>query len=152
VDAINPDVHVLNATIADRSIFGVTNFSTAFSGLVGALGLVSLAIATLGVYGVISYSVSRRTREFGIRLALGAAPRDIVRLVMRQGGRQLVTGLTIGIVLATVMTKAFTAAVEVVSVPLAPLLASVAFSIAIASSLALIGPVRQAMGTRPLKW
>jgi ABC-type antimicrobial peptide transport system permease subunit len=118
----------------------------------GLFGAAALALTAIGLYSVMTFVVAQRTREFGIRLALGAAPRDIVRLVMRQGGRQLVTGLTIGIVLATVMTKAFTAAVEVVSVPLAPLLASVAFSIAIASSLALIGPVRQAMGTRPLKW
>lgn len=105
VDAINPDVPVFNATIADRSIFNTTNSNTAFYGLLGSLGLVALLIAALGVYGVISYSVSRRTREFGIRLALGATPKRIVRAVLDDAVHLVLIGLLPGVLLASWATR-----------------------------------------------
>jgi ABC-type antimicrobial peptide transport system permease subunit len=107
VDAINPDVPVFNATIADRSIFATSNVETSFRWLVGSLGLVSLLIAALGVYGVISYSVSRRTREFGIRLALGATPRGIVRAVIDDAVHLVLVGLLPGVLLASWATRVF---------------------------------------------
>ncbi len=109
VDAINPDVPVFNATVADRSIFSATNAAIALSGLVGVLGLVSLAIAALGVYGVMSYSVSRRTKEFGIRLALGATPSRIVRAVVDDAVHLVLVGLLPGVLLASWATRAFEA-------------------------------------------
>ena len=105
VDAINPDVPVFDASIADRSIFAESNFASAFSGLVGTLGFVALAIAGLGVYGVISYSVSRRTREFGIRLALGATPTRIVRSVVDDAVHLVLVGLLPGVLLASWSTR-----------------------------------------------
>ena len=105
VDAINPDVPVFNASIADRSIFAEANIGTAFSGLVGTLGFLALAIAGLGVYGVISYSVSRRTREFGIRLALGATPSRIVRSVVDDAVHLVLVGLLPGVLLASWATR-----------------------------------------------
>lgn len=105
VDAINPDVPVFNASIADRSIFAESNFASAFSGLIGTLGFVALAIAGLGVYGVISYSVSRRTREFGIRLALGATPTRIVRSVVDDAVHLVLVGLLPGVLLASWATR-----------------------------------------------
>ena len=53
--------------------------------LLGIFSMVALLVASVGLYGLISYSVAQRTQEFGIRLALGAEPSDIVLLVMRQG-------------------------------------------------------------------
>jgi predicted permease len=105
VDAINQDVPVLNATIADHSIFNITNAATAFSGLVGSLGFIALAIAALGVYGVISYSVSRRTREFGIRLALGATPKQILKAVLDDAVHLVLVGLLPGVLLASWATR-----------------------------------------------
>lgn len=63
-------------------------------------GLGALALASIGVYGVISFSVKTRTRELGVRLALGATKRDILRLIMGEGVRQISYGLSAGVLLA----------------------------------------------------
>jgi predicted permease len=68
--------------------------------LFAVCGVAALLLATVGVYGVISLSVRNRTREFGVRLALGADPRAIVRLVLRDGVRDLALGLGAGLLLA----------------------------------------------------
>ncbi|HYI02528.1 ABC transporter permease [Hyalangium sp.] len=66
--------------------------------LLGTFALIALMLATAGLYGVISYLVAQRTREIGIRVALGARTRDVVWLVMRQGGRLTAVGIAVGIV------------------------------------------------------
>jgi predicted permease len=73
--------------------------------LVGAFGLLGLALASVGVYGVISYSVSQRTQELGIRAALGARPSNVISMVVRQGMSLAVTGLVIGLVLAFLLLR-----------------------------------------------
>jgi ABC-type antimicrobial peptide transport system permease subunit len=73
--------------------------------LVGAFGLLALVLATVGLYGVMSYTVSQRTREFGVRMALGATQTGIAKMVLRRGFRTTVTGVAIGIVLASVVTR-----------------------------------------------
>jgi putative ABC transport system permease protein len=59
-----------------------------------------MVLAAIGLYGVIAYSVSRRTREIGIRLALGAAPAGVVSMIMRQGLSVTATGVTAGLLLS----------------------------------------------------
>jgi putative ABC transport system permease protein len=61
------------------------------------LGLLGLILAVVGVYGVMSYTVSRRTHEIGIRMALGAQPRNILRMICRQGFRIVGIGLSMGL-------------------------------------------------------
>jgi len=70
------------------------------AGLFSAFGGIALLLAVLGVYGVKSYVVSRRTREFGIRIAIGARPRVLLWQVLREGGRITAIGIGIGLVLA----------------------------------------------------
>ena len=65
--------------------------------LVGTLGAVSLLLAIAGLYGLVAYNVSRRTREIGIRMAIGARPRDVLKLVMGRGLALVAIGTVFGI-------------------------------------------------------
>ena len=68
--------------------------------LATVFGALALLLAALGLYGVLSHGVSQRFREIGVRVAMGAQPRDIVRLILSQAGRLLVAGLLLGIPIA----------------------------------------------------
>jgi ABC-type antimicrobial peptide transport system permease subunit len=65
--------------------------------LVGAFALTALLLAVIGVHGVVSYSVAQRSREMGIRMALGAQPRSLVALVLRHGGWMSAIGIVVGL-------------------------------------------------------
>ena len=66
--------------------------------MIGAFALLALALAASGLYAVVSYSASQRTKEFGVRIALGAAPGDITRMMVGQTARLVAIGLVIGLV------------------------------------------------------
>jgi putative ABC transport system permease protein len=84
-------------------------FSQLGAVLSGALGLLAALLAVVGLYGVMSFSVSQRTREMGVRMALGATRNDVVRLVVGQGPRLTLTGVAVGLVLALAFTHVIAA-------------------------------------------
>jgi putative ABC transport system permease protein len=73
--------------------------------VLGVFAALALVLASVGIYGVIAYSVTQRTQEFGIRIALGASRRDVLRLVLSQGTRLTLLGISLGIVAALVVTR-----------------------------------------------
>ena len=73
--------------------------------LVGVFGMVALLLATTGVFGVMAYSVSRRTREIGVRVALGASSRDVLNMIMGQGMRTIIIGVAIGLAGSLLLTR-----------------------------------------------
>ena len=74
--------------------------------LIGSFALLALALAIIGLYGLISYSVAQRTREIGIRMALGAQPDDILKLTMRQGIIASLWGVGIGLLVGLLAARA----------------------------------------------
>jgi putative ABC transport system permease protein len=97
---VTTDVQTLNDTFAP-----LLYFYRLFGLLVGACGLLAILLAVIGIYGIVAYAVSRRTREIGIRMALGADKRKILRLVMRQGMILVGYGLSAGLLLALALTR-----------------------------------------------
>ena len=102
---IDPEVAVHDAATLDDSLLAWVRPMRAATWLMASLGLVSLAIATLGVYAVVSFLVSARTREFGIRLALGATPRRVVGMVLDQAVHLLLVGLLPGVLIASLGSR-----------------------------------------------
>src|SRR6185503_7662186 len=90
---------VTSQTLDESTKYGLIPQRIAAS-MTGTLGIVGLLLAAMGIYGVTAYMVTSRTREIGIRMALGAQPREVRRMVLRQGLGLTLVGAAIGLVLA----------------------------------------------------
>ena len=118
--------------------------------LFGLFAAVALALAAVGVYGVIAYSVSRRTHEIGIRVALGARPRDVLLMVVRQGMTLALVGVSIGLIAAPWLTsvlKGLLFDLSVTDPPTFTLIAALMLSVAF---LACYLPARRATKVDPM--
>jgi len=112
---------------------------------------VALAIATVGIYGVVSYSVARRTKEFGLRMALGAQGRDVLGLVMKQGAGMILIGVASGLVLAFVFTRLMTSLLFGVTTTDLPTFASVTILLFAVGLAACYIPARRATRVDPIQ-
>ena len=118
--------------------------------LMALFGAVALTLSSVGVYGMLSESVGRRTPEIGVRLALGAEPHGILRLVLGQALKLTGIGLVIGVSIAFAVNRALTSLIfGIVTMNLA-LLAGVAFVLIIAALIAAYIPARRAMRVDPI--
>ena len=113
--AIEPNAVFLDNQTMDAQVAAVLMPAKAGAMGVSAVGIVAMLLASIGLYGVIAYSVARRTREIGIRMALGAKPSAVVGLVMRQGLGIAGVGVAVGTVLALGAAKAVAGALYGVS-------------------------------------
>jgi macrolide transport system ATP-binding/permease protein len=96
----------LHTMVSMDPYFVVTRIGGVLASIVGALGLL---LACLGVYGMVSYSVAQRTREIGVRMALGAQTIQVLRLVMSEGFRPILSGVVIGIIVSAGVSRALSA-------------------------------------------
>jgi predicted permease len=103
--ALDPNLPVYDAMSMQAVIDDATWFYRVFGTLFMVFGFTALFLAAVGLYGVMSFSVSQRRREMGIRMGLGAKEDRLIRLAMRRGMRQLAIGIVIGIALAALATK-----------------------------------------------
>jgi predicted permease len=107
VETLDPNVPVYSATSMDQIIArSMANRRFALE-LLGIFAAVALLLACVGIYGVMSYSFSQRTREVGIRVALGAQRADILFLALTEGMRIVITGLAIGLAGAAIVTRVY---------------------------------------------
>jgi predicted permease len=151
VSALNPTLPITNSqTLEESTALGLVPQRVAGS-LAGTLGLVGLMLAAIGIYGVMAYVVARRTREFGIRLALGAPRAAIVGMILRQGIGLAAIGAAAGFLLAAGAARIL-AAFFFGHPPFDPLVfggAAVLFTIVALGACA--GPSRRALGIDPLR-
>jgi ABC-type antimicrobial peptide transport system permease subunit len=105
VAQFDPRLPVLDQSTMDNQV-AFSLFPQQFAlWITGILGIVALLLALLGIYGVLAYSVAQRTREIGIRVALGADRWAVLRMIMRQGMRTAALGVLVGAAAALVATR-----------------------------------------------
>jgi putative ABC transport system permease protein len=119
--------------------------------LFAVLGLLGLVLATVGIYGLMVYTVGQRTREIGIRMALGATRRDIVRLIVRRGLRLALLGIATGLAVAAATTRTLSAVLYGISATDAPTFLTVAALLALVALAASLLPARRAAAVDVLK-
>ena len=127
---------------------GRPRFETA---LVGAFSAIAVLLATLGIYGVTSYAVSQRTREIGIRTALGANRRDVLRLVLERAVLVTSVGIAVGLTGAFALTRVLSTLLYDIEPTDTPTFAAVALLLAGASLVASYLPARRATAIDPLQ-
>jgi putative ABC transport system permease protein len=148
---LEPAVVFTSDVPATAVVAGTTAPTRIGAMLLGAFGALALLLAAVGLYGVIAYSVSMRTREMGVRMALGAEPGDVLGLVMRQGGRLALVGIGAGAVLAAVVGQVLGSLLYGVSA-LDPVAYAVAAAVLLAvAALAAFVPARGASRLDPLR-
>jgi macrolide transport system ATP-binding/permease protein len=146
---INPNLAVVKFQTFDDQISDLFHGERMVAQLTELFSALALLLATIGLYGVTSYTVARRTSEIGIRMALGAGPSRVIAMVMRGALSQTVIGLAIGIPVALLCARFLaTQLYEVKGIDTAVLATSV-IALAIASALAGLIPARRAASTDP---
>jgi len=154
---VEKTVHELNA---DLVVFDVTtlelreqfaSFGQRVAGtFVGAFGLLALALAAVGIYGVTSYTTRQRTHEIGIRVALGATRHDVLRLVLGHGLRLMLAGVGLGLLLSLVLTRFLSSLLLGVTSTDALTFSSVAIVLCAVALFACFLPARWAMRVDPM--
>ncbi len=118
--------------------------------LLAGFALLALVLSAVGLYGVIAYGVAQRTREMGLRIALGAMPRDVLRMVVRQGLKISVVGVGLGLAAAAAATRTMESLLfEVDSLDPATYV-GVAVAILLVALLATSLPARRAASVDPI--
>jgi ABC-type antimicrobial peptide transport system permease subunit len=146
-----PDVPLRNVTTMEALIAGRVAQRKLTMLLLGLFGLLGLVIAAVGVYGVMAYSVAARTREIGVRVALGAQPSNVFGMIVRQGLGSAVAGLTIGLLGAAALGRVLTKLLYGVGPTDAPTFIGVAAVLLAVTLAACLVPAWRAVRVDPLE-
>jgi putative ABC transport system permease protein len=132
---------VVSDSLAERRVLML--LLSVFAGL-------ALLLAAIGIYGVIAYSVTQRTREIGVRMALGARPRDALRLVIVEGMALTVTGISLGLVAALALTRWMKTLLFGIEPTDLTTFAGITLLLALVALLACVIPARRAARVDPM--
>jgi len=141
VDSVAPMTEIVRASLSDREL----EFS-----ILAAFALIAVVLAATGIYGVMTYTISQRAQEFGIRLALGASPGNIVRLVGAEGVRLTAVGTIVGLAGAWAASQVLEELLYGVGPSNPIILASAAALLALTALVACVVPSLRALRVDPL--
>ena len=148
MDAELPLAHVMSMpAVLDTQRKG----NSFFEWVLAAFALLALILSAIGIYGLIAYSVGQRTHEIGIRMALGAKSRDVLRMVLGEGMKMTVIGAAVGLALALPLPKIFGAMFVDLRVHEPAVYSIVPVAIFLVAILATYVPARRAAGVNPMR-
>jgi putative ABC transport system permease protein len=151
LDRIDKEMPILQPNTLDTIVAQSLGQRRLTMGLLGAFAGVALLLAVVGIYGAVAYTVEQRTAEIGVRMALGAQVKDVLRLVVRQGMDPVLIGLGFGLVAIFGTGRFLTAQLYQISPHNPTLLALTATGLAIAALLACLIPARRATSIDPIQ-
>ena len=147
---VNPGLAIAVPQTMDAVVARALGQARLMMWLLGIFAGVALLLASIGIYGAVAYTVEQRTGEIGVRMALGAQTRDVLRLVVNQGMKPVVIGLAIGIVSAFVLGRLLTTQLYEVSAHNPALLAGSTVLLAAIALIACVVPARRAAHVDPM--
>ena len=152
IHALDADMPIADARPLQEIVEGGVGFLIFHIGSVqaGAMGVLGLVLAVVGVYGVVSYGASLRTREMGIRVALGASPAAVRALVLRQGSMLVILGIVFGLAIAAAVTRTLSTFFVLVGSLDVATFATVTALLAAIALVACYLPARRAMRVDPM--
>ncbi len=150
VKALDEQLPVYGVRDAPEFLDIILSGPKSIAATVSGFGLLALLLAAIGLYGVMSYAVAERTREIGVRVALGARSFDILRLVVRDGLRLTLIGLAIGLLISLGFTAILTKVLYGLMPAATPVFAAVVVLLAGVAMLACYLPARRATKVDPM--
>jgi putative ABC transport system permease protein len=150
VARVDPDLPAYEFASLRDAVHADKRILDAVAGLFLCFGLGALFLAAIGLYAILSFNVTSRTREFGIRMALGATRRDLARLVINRSAVEVGAGLGSGLLLAIVLSRVMAAVLERVPPAGPDVFLAIVLTMTVGTSLALVRPLARALALTPV--
>ena len=148
--ALDPAEPIFDIASMEQVLFNDQASLYTLAGLLGVIAIVALGLAGVGIYGVVSYMVTQRTREIGLRMALGARPGAVLRMVIRQAARPVAGGGLLGIPAAFGLVYAMSEVFSMIDVRSPGNYSGVVLGIVLVAAIASYLPARRAARIDPL--
>jgi putative ABC transport system permease protein len=150
VHSLDAELPLFDLTTLDSRVQLIATPQRMGGVFVGGFGILALVLAGIGIYGVLAYTTRQRAHEIGIRMALGAEPRNVLRLVLRQGLTLALVGLAIGLAASFVLTRALSSELFGISATDPLTFTAVAILLLAVALLACYIPAHRAMRVDPM--